>query len=173
MVWDSWYWSQRVYLRWRNLVWRLRSRIFIAGVMWTKPLPERTPGEQSHWLSEGPTPGEVAIGAELLSAMVHALLSLRLIFISEDQENSKLNFQVTRKYIQNIALVFICRGHMIFMVRYCILLKEWLQYLGWRSTQHHVLTSWMACLQCYRLCICLPNLSHLWCPQSFCHWWNI
>lgn len=81
-------------------------------------------------MSEGPTPGEVATDAELLSAMVHALLSLRLIFISEDQENSKLNFQVTRKYIQNIALVFICRGHMIFMARYCILLKEWLQYLG-------------------------------------------
>lgn len=56
-------------------------------------LHKRTPGAQSHGVSEGPRPDEVAVSAELLLAIVWALLSLRLIFISEGQGNSKLNFR--------------------------------------------------------------------------------
>lgn len=67
--------------------------MLVAGVMGTQTLSERIPGAQSHRVSEGPRPDEVAVSAELLLAMVCALLSLRLIFISEGQGNSKLNFR--------------------------------------------------------------------------------
>lgn len=67
--------------------------MLVAGVMGTQTLSERTPKAQTHGVSEGPRPDEVAVSAELLLAMVCALLSLRLIFISEGQGSSKLNFR--------------------------------------------------------------------------------
>lgn len=67
--------------------------MLVAGGMGTQTLSEGTPGAQSYGVSEGPRPDEVAVSAKLLFAMVHALLILRLIFISEGQGNSKLNFR--------------------------------------------------------------------------------
>lgn len=66
--------------------------MLVASVIGTQALSERTPGAQSYGVSECPGPDEV-VSAKLLFAMVHALLSSRLIFISEGQGNSKLNFR--------------------------------------------------------------------------------
>lgn len=66
--------------------------MLVASVIGTQTLSKRTPGAQSYGVSEGPRPDEV-VSAKLLFAMVRALLSLRLIFISEGQGNSKLNFR--------------------------------------------------------------------------------